>query len=238
MRGSDAADKLLANLAPLRANRGLGVLPPAKLKELGLDATKKRITLTLRSGRRSFTIAPAPPGGTLPYLRDEASGHVYVVGRGLLSDFQAAASLLVERRLHAFRVEDADQLRITAGSIRREVLVSRGAEQTRLAFRNRPQEPDAALKTWHDRVFSVWPAEVLGKGEAPVEGTPEIALRIDYNARGRSLGFVELGKVAPAASSAEAAKPTWFARSERTLGWVKLGSDAQSLLSDLPAGLR
>ncbi len=238
VRGSDAADKLLASFTPLRASRGLGLLNPEKLKELGLDATKKRITLTLRNGKRSFAIAPAPPGGTMPYLRDEADGKVYLVARSLLSDFQAAASLLVERRLHAFRVEEADRLRVSAGSHPREVLVSRSNEQTRLALASSPAEPDAAIKTWHDRAFSLWPAEVLGQGEIPAEGNPQTALRIDYSSRGRPLGYLEMGKVAPVASSGEGAKDTLFARSERTLGWVRLGADAQNVLADLPASLK
>jgi hypothetical protein len=238
VRGSDAADRLLTSFAPLRASRGLGVLAQEKLKELGLDATTKRITLTLRNGKRSFAVAPAPPGGTMPYLRDEANGKVYLVARSLLSDFQAAASLLVERRLHAFRVEEADRLRVSVGTQARDVVVSRSNEQTRLALASTPDAPDAALKTWHDRAFSLWPTEVLGKDESPAEGTPQTALRIDYSSRGRALGYLEIGKVAAVSSTAEGAKDTLFAKSERTLGWVKLGVDAQSLLADLPPGLR
>ena len=174
----------------------------------------------------------------MPYLRDETSGKVYLVARSLLSDFQAASSLLVERRLHAFRVEEADRLRVSVGSRARDVLVSRSNEQTRLALASSPSEPDASLKTWHDRAFSLWPTEVLGKDEVPTEGSPQAALRIDYSSRGRPLGYLEIGKVAPVASSAEGAKDSWFARSERTLGWVKLGADAQNLLADVPAGFR
>jgi hypothetical protein len=46
------------------------------------------------------------------------------------------------------------------------------------------------------------------------------------------LGFLEIAKVAAVATSAEVAKDTLFARSERTLGWIKLGADAQNLLAD------
>jgi hypothetical protein len=238
VRGSDAAAKLLFSFTPLRAHRALGVLGQAKLKDLGLDATKKRLTLALRNGTRSFAIAPAPPGGTLPYLRDEASGKVYLVARSLLSDFQAAASLLVDRRLHGFRLEDVDRLRVSIGARHRDLVVVRSSEQTKLALASKPDQPDTALKTWHDRVFSLWPTEVLGKGEVPAEGSPQTALRIDYRARGTPLGYVELGKVAAVVSSAEGAKDTWFARSERTLGWVKLGTGAENALADLPASLK
>jgi hypothetical protein len=232
VRGSDAAEKLFASFAPLRANRRLGVLDATKLKELGLDTTQKRITLTLRSGKRVFAIAPAPPGGSLPYLRDEASGQVFVVGRAFLSDFQIATSSLVERKAHAFRIEEADRLALTLGAVKREIVVLRGENTVQLAPANTPDKPDAALKTWHDKVFSLWPTEVLGRSEVPAEGEPQVALRIDYTMRGRRLGFVEIGKVAALASGTEGGKDTLFARNERTLGWVKLGAEAQTVLTD------
>ena len=56
--------------------------------------------------------------------------------------------------------------------------------------------------------------------------------------RGRSLGFVELAKVAPVATANEGSKDTLFAHSERSLGWFKLAADAQSLLVDADGLLR
>ncbi len=239
VRGSESAEKLFASFAPLRATRSLGTLDAAKLKELGLDAPKKSIVLSLRNGKHSFAIVPAPPGGSLPYLRDDATGRVYVVARSFLSDFQAAASMLVERKLHGFRQQEADRIVLAAAPKRRELVVLHNDDQVRLAPADAADKPDAALKTWHDRAFSVWPAEVLGQGESPAEGTPQVALRIDYTARGRRLGFLEVGKVAMLASpSTDAPKETLYARSERTLGWVKLGPDAQNLLGDAQPFLR
>jgi hypothetical protein len=236
VRGSDAADKLLEKFAPLRASRGLGILPAAKLKDLGLDTAKKQITLVLRNGQRKFALAPAPAGGSEPYLRDEQSGQVFLVNRSLLSDFQAAASLLVERHAHAFRLEEADRVAISQGSTRREFLISRGEGGVRLAPASAPDKPDSAFKTWHDRIFGAWPVEVLGKDETPSEGAPQVELRLEYSVRGRKLGFIEIGKAADVATSSEGSKSPLFARSERTLGWFKLAAD--SLLADGLALLR
>jgi hypothetical protein len=238
VRGNEAAEKLFASFAPLRASRSLGILPADKLKELGLANTQKRITLILHNGKRSFAIAPAPAGASDPYLRDEASGQVYVVGRSLLSDFQTATSLLVERHIHAFRLEEADRIAVSQNTTRREFVVSRGEDGIRLAPTNAPTKPDAAFKTWHDRVFAAWPIEVLGKDEVPASGAPKIELRVEYTLRGRQMGFVEIGKVAALASAVEGAKDTLFARSERTLGWFRLATDAQNLLTDAQGLLR
>ena len=236
VRGGEAAEKLFANFAPLRASRGLGILSAEKLKELGLDNAKKRITLVLRTGQRSFAIVPAPAGGSEPYLRDEQSGQVFLVARSFLSDFQTAASLLLERHVHAFRLDEADRLAVTLGSTRREFLISRGEQGVRIAPAGAPDKPDSSFKTWHDRVFATWPVEVLGKDEVPAEGSPQVELRVEYSLRGRRLGFIEMGKAESVASAAEGAKPPLFARSERTLGWFKLAAD--TLLADGQALLR
>jgi len=230
VRGSDAAEKLLERFAPLRASRGLGSLPAAKLKDLGLDNAKKNITLVLRNGQRKFALVPAPAGGSEPYLRDEQSGQVFLVNRALLSDFQSAASLLVERHPHGFRLDEADRMVVSQGATRREFLIARGEGGVRLAQVSTPDKPDSAFKTWHDRLFGAWPIDVLGKDETPSEGAPQIELRVDYSVRGRQLGFIELGKAADLATASGDAKSPLFARSERTLGWFKLTAD--SLLAD------
>jgi hypothetical protein len=238
LRGSEAADRLFGSFAPWRASRGLGVLDPAKLTDLGLADSKKRITLTLRSGERTFAIAPAPPGGSDPYLRDQATGQVYLVARSFISDFQSASSLLVERHLHGFKIEEADRLAIGRGGTKKEFHITRGEDGARLSPIKSPDKPDSALATWHGRTFSLWPVDVLGKDEAPAEGTPEPQLRIDYTLRGRPLGFLEVAKVAAVSTGAEGAKDTLLARSEQTLGWFKLGADAQSLLADADGFLK
>ena len=77
---------------------------------------------------------------------------------------------------------------------------------------------------------------MLGKDETPIEGAPQVDLRIEYSVRGRKLGFIEIAKAADLATPSEGAKPPLFARSERTLGWFKLTGD--SLLADGLALLR
>jgi hypothetical protein len=148
---------------------------------------------------------------------------------------------VVARGLPAPPLSAAHRVQVTMGKVQRELVVTRSDGQVRLALASSPAQPDAGLKTWHDRIFSLWPVDVLGKDEIPAEGNPQNALRLDYAAGGRPLGFLEIAKVAALTSSGEDAKAkqdALFARSERTLGWVKLGTDAQNLLADTPAALR
>jgi hypothetical protein len=106
----------------------------------------------------------------------------------------------------------------------------------RLAPASSPDKPESAFKTWHDRVFTMWPVEVLGKDEVPAQGAPQVELRVEYSLRSRRLGFIEIGRAADFVTTSEDSKPTLFARSERTLGWFKLAAD--TLLADGQALLR
>ncbi len=56
LRGSDVATKLLDQLAPLRSPRAFGILDAAKLKELGLEGSKRKLTITAKGDTREYTI--------------------------------------------------------------------------------------------------------------------------------------------------------------------------------------
>jgi hypothetical protein len=239
VRGSDAAKTLYERFAPLRATRALGVLDATKLKDLGLAASKKHITVVTGSGRRVFDIASAPLGGTDPYLRDQTDGRVFVVSRSILSDFQAAATSLVEHHLHGFRLEDADRVSVTAGSAKKEYRVARSADGrgVEIAETGGSDKPDSAARSWHERVLGLWPSESLGKGELPAEGEPQAKLRIDYSTHGHSLGWVTIAEapvppVESVSSATSAPKKVFYARSEFTLSWVKLSGDNDALVAE------
>jgi len=239
VRGSDTAKTLYERFAPLRATRALGVLDAAKLKDLGLATAKKHITVSTRSGQHVFDLASAPLGGSDPYLRDQADGRVFVVSRSILSDFQAAATSLVEHHLHGFRLEDADRVAMTAGSTKKDFRVARAADGrgVEIALAGAPDKPDPAARAWHERAFGLWPSDSLGKDETPAEGEPQPKFRLDYSARGRNLGWVVVAEasVAPTenvSSAAPAPKKTFYAKSEFTLGWAKLSGDSDSLVAE------
>ncbi len=151
------------------------MLDAAKLKELGLDKTKKFVEVTARGRKRRFAIVSAPPGGDSPYIQDTQDKKVYIVPRAVLSDLQAASTNLPERRLHAFRIEDVDKLTLTSGGKTREFTGPRIEDfpGIRLAPVATPDKHDATLKNWHDRVFNLFPTEVLGTGRGPGGGRAE-----------------------------------------------------------------
>jgi hypothetical protein len=239
VRGNESAERLFERFAPLRATRALGVLDKSKLKDLGLDTTKKKIEVVGRGTKRTYALAPAPAGGTDPYIRDEADNRVYIIPRTILSDLQSASTNLVERRMHPFKIEEVDRIVVSAGGKKKEYEATRIGDLpgVRLALAGSGGKADETAKNWHDRIWNLFPADVFGKGEQPKEGTPRPALRVEYFARGRSLGWLELALTggAPPANESTAAPPrpdAAYARSEFTLGWMKMPNDAMGLVNE------
>ena len=108
LRGNAGADKLLDKLAPLGPRARSACSTPAKLKELGLDAPKKKLTITARGTTHVFDVGVSPYGVSDPYVKDQKDGRVYVLGGGIISDLDSASVRLVERTLHTFKPTEWD----------------------------------------------------------------------------------------------------------------------------------
>ncbi|MBN8228660.1 hypothetical protein JYK02_14195 [Corallococcus macrosporus] len=224
LRGNDVALKLFARLAPLRAQRDLGVLDDSKLEEIGLAKTERGLTLTVDGTPRTFRLAAPASGWGAPYLQRTSDGHVFLLGPGLLSDLEAAASRLVDRRLHTFDVDGFDRVVISSGSASRTFAASGkppGAVQ--LSPVNAPTTPDDFARNWHDRLWRLTPVELLGRGEAPpgLPSTP--AFRVEYQRAGKTVGELSMAK---------ASDNSWYARTEYTPGWVRMGGGLELLAED------
>lgn len=238
LRGSEGARRLVERFAPLRANRALGTLSAEKLKEFGLDASKKKLVVTSRGGVATFLVGSSPFGVSDPYVKDERDGRVYVLGGSILGDLGSAATRLVERKLHAFAVGDYEAVALQAGGKKREWVASgSNVALARLAPVSAPDKPDSMAKNWHDKLWRLVPVDVLGQGETPASGVPQPVARVDYRAGGKSLGWIELARAATptpeSASSASPRPPEVYARTEHTAGWVKIPSSAEELLKEV-----
>jgi hypothetical protein len=238
VRGNAGAEKLLEKLTPLRATRALGVLEPAKLKELTLDAPKKKLTLTTRSGTHVFDVG-APTGVSDPYVKDQKDGRVYVLGNSILSDLDSASVRLVDRALHTFKPTDWDGLVVTAGAKKRELAIQPGDKPNEFKLVGKKSgKADIEAKNWHDKVFRLVVTEVLGQGEKPAAGEPQTVLKLEYTDKGKPRGWLEIGRTdaapPPANTSMPPAAPTgdYYAKSERSAGWMKLTANAADLVKE------
>jgi hypothetical protein len=258
LRGNDAAVRLLDALTPLRASRALGVVEPGKLKEFGLapadapdggaaPAYKKRtLAITARGDTRTFTVG-SPPGLYATYIKDDRDGRVYLLGGSVVSDLENASARLSDRTLHGFKAGDYDGVTVEAGGKSRELVALPGDSPAsgKLASKKTADKPDETARNWHDKLFRSYPSEILGKGEKPSAGEPQIALKVTYASKGAQKGFIEVGKIAlpPPATPPPAALPgghpsptppqvEYWARTEHTAGWVKLGFGIEDVLKE------
>lgn len=235
--GNEGADRLWDKFAPLRATRALGALKADKLKELGLDAPKKKLEVTARGVKHTFAVGSSPFGVSDPYVKDEQDGRVYVLGGGVINDLESAGVRLVDRQLHGFKPGDYDTVTVSAGGKSR-TLQAPPSENAFAAKLLNPKtgKPDDMAKNWHDKVWRVLVTEVLGKGELPKSGAPDVACKIEYGWHGKHKGFVELGHVTPppvASNMPPAAGSTEvWARSERTASWDKLPASADDVIKE------
>ena len=234
VRGNDGAEKMWELFSPWKAARALGKLDATKLKDLSLNEPRKRLKITFKGVTKTFTLAPPPPGGTDPYVRDEEDGSVYIVARQILTDLQAARTNMTQRKLHAFIAPDMDKLVITANGKKKEFAFRRfdGRPGGELLAAATPGKPDQTASNWHERVFALFPADVLGKDEKPAAGDPKVVVKIEYFYRNKRIGWLDLGRTGGEPAAAAAPRTEAFARSEFTAGWMTLSADAQNLVSE------
>ncbi len=241
LRGNEAANKLFEKFAPLKATRALGVLAPEKLKEVGLEAPKKRIEVDARGQKQVFFVGASPFGVSDPYVRSESDGKVFVLGGNVVSDLDAAAIRLVDRQLHDWKTSDYDEVKVTAGGKSKALTQTSPEQPVQAKLVDQAGKTDEQAKNWHDRIWRALASDVLGKGEVPANGEPQLALRIDYKSHGKPRGFVELARVRvtpePAAAASAAPTPATppievYARSESTAGWVKMNANTEDLIKE------
>jgi len=218
--GNEAAEKLLEQFSPFTATRALGIPDAAKARELGLESGLRRLDVWTQARHLSFEVS-TPVGTGASYLRTE-DGRVFVLGGTLVQDLVSAASRLVDRRVHAFRPEDADRVVVHLGPQSRTLVQKRVGGAARLYADGHAETPDAYAQAWVERLNKVVPTDILGRGEIPPEGEPRVELRVDFLRGGQSLGFIELAR----------AQNGWFARSEHSIGWMRVVARAEGLMHD------
>ena len=220
LRGNEAAQKLLEQFSPFTAARSLGTPDSAKLREFGLESGLRQLDVSTGNKHLSFAVS-SPVGTGASYLRTE-DGRVFVLGGSLVQDLTSAASRLVDRQVHAIRPEDADRVVVHLGPQSRTLVQRRVGGTTKLFADAHTDTPDVYAQGWLDRLNKTFPSDVLGRGEVPLEGEPKVELRVDFFRGAQLLGFVELAR----------AQSGWFARSEHSVGWLRVVGRAEGLVRD------
>lgn len=224
LRGNEAARSLFASLAPLEGMRALGVVDAKKLEELGITGSPRRLSLTV--GGQEQVLELASPVGTdwgSPYVRRE-DGRVFLLGPTLLPDLEGAATRLVDRQMHTLGPEDFDAFTVTQGkNVRAFVVSGKPPGPVTVSPRSAPGAPDERVRNWHERVWQLQPQELLGRGEEPPGGEPEQLFQVEYARGDKAAGYIIVARDAEGA---------FYARTEHTVGWVRLQGAVDPLAAD------
>jgi hypothetical protein len=223
MRGNERSEALWARFTPLEGTRALGKLPAAKLKDLGLEDSERKLVITVGGAVHPFSVSRQQPGVIGFYLLDSKSQEVFLMQGSLLSELDPSGQVLVDRRPHRFRQGEWDHLTVTAGTRKVDYVQTNAdvPERAKLAPAATPDKPDELFKAWHDKVWSrLIVTEVLGKGELPKVGEPTVRLRFDYLSKGTAKGFLEL---------AEGTNKVMWIRTENTASWTAVHTGAEEM---------
>lgn len=224
-----AGQKLLDALAPFKALRAIGKVPDDRAAEFGLAEPEGSLTIGYKSGAKKLVVGGATPGGADRYVRDEATGEVYVLKGDVYRDLDSADQRLVERDLHEWKEPEVAKAKISAGGKTREV-VRGGADGKKFwADGAAPATNDETVGNWMSKLDRLKPTEYV---LAAPEGQ-EAVVRIDYASSGNpNLGYVELVKV----PGKDGGKAEWYVTSERLRAYGKVAANnAEQVEQDIGA---
>jgi hypothetical protein len=209
-----SGEKLAEALAPLKGLREVGKIGDDRAAEFGVKEPDGTLTVRLAGKERKLAFGARTVGGGDRYVRDEATGIVYVVKGDVTRDIETGEGSLAERDWHAFKDADIESLKVLAHGKTREVL-HRGSDQNRIwSDPSDPDKPDETASNWISKVERLRPNEYLD----PQPSAAEPILRIEYRARGAQGAFLEIAKL-PASP-----KPDFIVKTERTRLWTKVNA--------------
>ena len=225
------ADKLATALAPLKALRSLGRIGDDRAAEFGLAEPDGTVTFRVSGTEHKLILGGTTPGGGDRYVKDPASGEVYVLKGEPLRSLESAESSLMERELHEWKEGDVTALDIVAGGKSRPLV--RGGVDTKKFWADaaKPDENDETLGNWMSKLDRLRPTEFVA---AAPEGR-EAVVRLDSKGGGRPLGFIEVVKT----KAAEPGKVEYFLQPERTRLFAKVSAAlGEQLEQDLGSAVK
>ena len=218
-------EKLLSGLAPLIAERAVGMVSKDRYAEFGLDKPAGKLVLKVGGAQRQLTIGGMTPGGGDYYSLVPETGQVFAIGGDLVRLLDYAESRLIERELHSFDPEKAKAVEVLAKE-QRTTFVRMEGKVDGWARGGRPDVADETAGNWMSKLGRVRLAEFE---EKLLPGTERI-VRVEYRGDSKPLGFVEIFRVG------EGKDAKYWARSETTRWYGSvLRSTGEQLEQDLAA---
>jgi hypothetical protein len=221
---NERGEAVMAKLAPFEAQRALGKLDEHKLDELGLIAGVRTLAIAVAGAERKFKVSKPQAGVFGSYIQDENSKEVFLVSASLFSDVDPNSQMLVERRIHQFKQNEFDSFSVKIEKQQADFVQTNAdiPQSAMVARAKTPEKPDELAKNWHDKMFNrLIVTEVLGKGELPKAGVPNLKMRLEYSLKGKPVGFLEVFQDDQGLS--------WI-RTENTLSYVGVHQGSEELV--------
>ncbi len=258
---SAQVSRLVEALTPLKAQRALGVVEAAGLKELGLAWTSEktgtaesgvgtaaagdgdagqRETVEIACGERTLTLqlGAASYGGGGRYARNSTSGEVVLLAEGWVGDARMADLRFVQRDLHAFTVTDVERIEVSNASGSKAFLhrnrrgAAAGAGADEWAAESEPAKRHEMAGNWVAAVLRLRVLESLGKA-----ATPGSELQPTQTAApiAKVLWAGDKQGTLELARAGDGDSAVYYARSEATRGWVTVPrAAAERICDDVP----
>ncbi len=226
LRASAEVDKLLESFAPWRAVRALGLVSAEKLKEFGLEASNKSVTVATPGGEHKVIIGDTEYGADQRYVQDGRDSHVYLVRAFVVSNLENAPGRYMERSLHRFNKTEIESATITAGDKSLDVVQKNRLEPGKSfwARKSDAAKRDDLVGNWMDKVLALNALEY-----APAETAATPVVRITFHDDRNELGTLELLK----AASADGKTTDWYAKTRHTIIPVKVRTNAEEIAKDV-----
>ncbi|MEB2313637.1 MAG: DUF4340 domain-containing protein [Sorangiineae bacterium] len=189
----EGGDKLTRSLAPFRALRALGKVPEGQAAEFGFDKPAGTIRVDVGGARHTLVLGGTTPGGGDRYARVAETGEVYAIPGDVSRDLEYAESRLFERELHAWKPDDAKNVRITRGQSVRE-LVRVAGKRDAWADAASPSRQDETAGNWVTKLERLR-ASAYDEKPSPAPGPEHLVFRAAFSAGSRPLGYLELYKL-------------------------------------------
>ena len=244
--GNDQALKLVKSFQPLNALREFGNVDDETLEGMGLNEPGAHLELDGGGKSLKLHIGDKAYGSSDTYVRNPATGTVYLVSSKVIGPLRGAESRLMERNLHPFEVTEVAVATLSTETGGEASALHQGRHDEDNAYWADPAEPEAvdtARDALMDKVFQLRATSYPTAEDRLPEGEAVVVARVDFaDEAGKALGSVELAR----REDSERSKPEepvydWWARSERTRDqWVpvsrsttqELADQLESLLSD------
>jgi len=210
-KAGPAADKLIEAFAPMYALRQLDTVDELKLRQFGLEKPEISVVVTAAGKETHFDIGGETYGTRDFYVRNNATGRVYVLNDEAIKPLKFGNSRLPERGLTSFKTETIDGVSLGQGSAIASWSQKNKDDRTAAYWvRDEGGARDETFTNFLGKAMKLKSTSYVQAADRPAELAPafDFTLRVDGKPS-ETLRFQKGGD-------------DWYVESEFTRGLVKL----------------